>query len=144
MGYNASSPYTFYDQNNEIGKDGANTITNVGGGAVEAYGIYTRYQNNLKVANNTITSTTAGTKNIYGIYLTTANNASFDLYSNTVTIQFTPTDLFGNANFYGIYSCNRIFRILIYTTLPIKELIIVSTTYYHSFKGFINIKFFKP
>jgi trimeric autotransporter adhesin len=104
MGYNSATPYSFYDQNNEIGKDGANTITNVGGGTVEAYGIYTKYQNNLKVANNTITSTSAGTKNIYGIYLTTANNANLDLYSNTVTIQFTPTDMFGNANFYGIIS----------------------------------------
>ena len=105
MGYNHTvSPYAYFDQNNEIGKDGANFITNIGGSTVEAYGIYTKYQNNLKVANNTVTSNTAGTKNIYGIYLTTANNASYDLYGNTVTITFNPTDLFGNANFYAIYS----------------------------------------
>jgi len=104
MGYNhTASPYTYYDQNNEIGKDGANFITNIGGSTVEAYGIYTKYQNNLKVANNTITSTMGGTKNIYGIYLTTANNASYDLFNNTVTVQFSPTDTFGNAYLYGIY-----------------------------------------
>jgi hypothetical protein len=104
MGYNhTASPYTYYDQNNEIGKDGANNITNIGGGTVEAYGIYTKYQNNLKVANNMITSNTAGSKNIYGIYLTTASNASYDLYNNTVSITFNPTDLFGNANFYAIF-----------------------------------------
>ncbi len=103
-GYNhTTSPYAFYDQNNEIGKDGANTITNIGGGTVEAYGIFTKYQNNLKVANNMVTSSSAGTKNIYGIYLTTASNASYDLYSNTVSITFNPTDLFGNANFNAIY-----------------------------------------
>jgi trimeric autotransporter adhesin len=104
LGYNhTSAPYAFYDQNNEIGKDGANFITNVGGGVVEAYGIYTKYQNNLKVANNTVTSTTAGSKTIYGIYLTTASNASYDLYGNTVTITFNPTDLYGNNYFNGIY-----------------------------------------
>ncbi len=104
VGYNhTAAPYAYFDQNNEIGKDGANFITNIGGSTVEAYGIYTKYQNNLKVANNMITSTTAGTKNIYGIYLTTANNGSYDLYNNTVTVQFSPTDLYGNAYLYGIY-----------------------------------------
>ncbi len=105
MGYNhTATPYAYYDQNNEIGKDGANFITNVGGGVVEAYGIYTKYQNNLKVANNTITSNTAGTKNIYGIFLSVALNASYDLYGNTVTITFNPTEPNGNAYFYPIYS----------------------------------------
>ncbi len=102
-GYAAPAPYAFYDQNNEIGKEGPNLITNVGGGINEAYGLYTIYQNNLKVANNTVTSTTAGSKNIYGICLSTAINASYDMYGNTVSIQFTPTDLFGNDNFYPVY-----------------------------------------
>jgi hypothetical protein len=103
-GFNdAASPYAYYDQNNEIGKDAANFITNVGGGDVVAYGIYTRYQNKLIVANTTVTSVTEGDKSIYGIYLTTALNGSYDLYGNTVTIQFSPTDLWGNANFYPVY-----------------------------------------
>ena len=59
-GYADAAPYLFYDQNNEIGKDGANTITNIGGMNVVPYGIYAGGQNNLKVANNTITSAMNG------------------------------------------------------------------------------------
>jgi len=84
-------PYTYYDQGNEIGKDGANVITNVGGGTATGYGIYTIYQNALKVANNNITSTMAGTATEYGIFLTTANNGSYDLYNNNVSMQFSGT-----------------------------------------------------
>lgn len=105
-GYNdTNAPYSFYDQNNEIGEDGANFITNVGGGTVVAYGLFTKYQNNLKVANNTITSTTvsSGAPYLYGIYMTTANNASFDFYGNTVSIQYTPNDPWGNSSFYAVY-----------------------------------------
>ena len=41
-GYNhTSAPYNYYDQNNEIGKDGGNIITNVGGQTDPGYGIYT-------------------------------------------------------------------------------------------------------
>ena len=41
-GYNdATLPYAYLDQNNEIGKDGANIITNVGGLATNGYDIYT-------------------------------------------------------------------------------------------------------
>ena len=102
-GFASAAPYSFYDQNVEIGKDGANSITNVGGGDELAYGIYCSYQNNLKVANNSVTSnTTSGTKSLYGIYLTTALNASYDLYGNTVSIQFSPTEPNGNASFYPI------------------------------------------
>lgn len=102
-GFASASPYALYDQNNEIGKDGANYITNVGGGTVAAYGIYMIYQNNLTVANNTVTSTMGGTRDHYGICLTTASNASYDLYNNTVTMNFSATDG-ANANFYPIYS----------------------------------------
>ena len=101
-GYAAVSPFTYYDQNNEIGKDGANHLSNIGGGGAASYGIYTTYQNNLKVANNMLTGTTSGTRNFYGIYLSTASNASYDLYNNTVTMNFTPTDVGGNGNFYAI------------------------------------------
>ena len=97
----ATYPYVYYDQNNEIGKDGANIITNVGGGTGTGYGIYTIYQNALKVANNNITSTMAGTATEYGIFLTTSLNGSYDLYNNNVSMQFTGT---GAAdNLYAIY-----------------------------------------
>jgi trimeric autotransporter adhesin len=94
-------PYTFYDQGNEIGKDGANTITNVGGGTAIAYGIYGIYQNNIKVANNSITSNTlAGTVAHYGIFLTTGLNSSYDLYGNTVSMQFSGL---GTTSLYPVY-----------------------------------------
>lgn len=101
-GYNdVPAPYAFYDQNNEIGKDGANTITNFGGGSAIAYGIYSIYQNNLKVANNNVSGTMGGTQAHYGIFLTTAKNASYDLYNNTVSIQYTGT---GTTAFNAIYA----------------------------------------
>jgi hypothetical protein len=101
-GYNdPTAPYAYYDQSNEVGKDGANIINNVGGGSVIAYGIYAIYQNALKVANNIITSTMGGTNTNYGIFLTTAKNASYDLYANSVSMQFSGT---GTNALYPIYS----------------------------------------
>jgi len=106
-----SSTATYYDVFNEIGKDKdvVNNITNVGGGTASlvapynnasASGIYTIYQNNLKVVNNFVNSTMAGTKTVYGIYLTTATNANLDCFGNTVTLNFSPTDG-ANAAFNG-------------------------------------------
>jgi len=102
-GYNDPNiPYAYYDQFNEIGVSGPNTITHVAGGASNGYGIYTRYQNGHKIANNVITSTTgAGAGTAYGIYNTTSNNASYDLYGNSVSIQYSGT---GTSNLYAIYS----------------------------------------
>ena len=96
-----ASPYQFYDQNNEIGKDGTNNINNVGGDYVSAYGIFAKSQNNLKVANNHITSSMGGDGTPYGIYLTGAKNASYDLYNNYVSMQFTGG---ATTSFYPIYS----------------------------------------
>jgi trimeric autotransporter adhesin len=96
-----TAPYQYFDQNNEIGKDGANFITNVAGGTSAGYGIYTIYQNNLKVANNRVTSTMGGTQTAYGIYLAAARNASYDLYNNFVSLQFSGTG--GSANLYAIF-----------------------------------------
>lgn len=99
-GYNdATVPYTYYDQNNKIGYDGGNTITNVGGGSVVAYGIFTTNQNNLDVSNNILTSSMGGTQPHYGIYLSTAKNANYTLSGNYVSMQYT-----GNNAFYPIYS----------------------------------------
>jgi trimeric autotransporter adhesin len=100
---NTTAPYeTLFDQNNEVGVDGANIVTNVAGGSsIAGYGIYGIYQNNLKVANNNITSTMGGSGVPYGIFLTTARNASYDLYNNYISMQFSGT---GTTNFYPIYS----------------------------------------
>ncbi len=102
-GFNdVTAPYLYFDQNNEIGKDGTNIITNVAGQATTAgYGIYTTYQNNLKVANNNITSSMSGTGVPYGIYMTTANNGSYELYNNYVSMQYSATG--GSSNFNAIY-----------------------------------------
>ncbi len=106
-GYAASAPYTLYDSNNEIGVDGANAITNYGGGASTSYGIYSIYQTVLKVANNLISGGT-GTSTLYGIFISTGT--SVDIYSNTVTITGggTSSSLYGIRNNSGVstFTCN--------------------------------------
>lgn len=82
-GYNAPSPFTLYDQNNEIGADGGNTISNF----PEGTGIYTKYQNNLKIANNNITETTGSNLNIYGIQAESASGASGQIYGNVISLK---------------------------------------------------------
>lgn len=99
-GFNhTSAPYDLFDQNNEIGKDGGNTITNFGGSSVAMNGIYTIYQNNLKVANNSFTGVIGGTAQCAAIQLGSSANASLDLYGNTITLQYTGT----TGTFYGIF-----------------------------------------
>ncbi|OQY76206.1 MAG: hypothetical protein B6D44_00050, partial [Ignavibacteriales bacterium UTCHB2] len=84
-GYNnTTSPYALYDQNNEVGVGGANTVTNYGGGSATAYGFYAIYQNNLKVANNTFNG--SGTSTLYGIFASTGTSSNVDIYNNTVTV----------------------------------------------------------
>ncbi len=97
----ATAPYAYYDQSNEIGKDGGNSITGPGGSITACYGIYTSYQDRLTIAynlvNGTVTSSGAGT--CAGIQLNTANNANVNVYNNTVSIAYN-----GTANFYGLYN----------------------------------------
>ncbi|MDO9511894.1 MAG: hypothetical protein Q7J34_09055, partial [Bacteroidales bacterium] len=93
-------PYTYYDQGNEIGKDGANTFTSYGGGSATAYGIYAIYQNDFKIANNNFLGTIANTTGAaYAIYLSTMVNSNLDIYNNTITQVYN-----GTGAFYGIYS----------------------------------------
>jgi hypothetical protein len=102
-GYTDPGGETFLDQNNEIGKDGANTITNIGGNSIAsiACGIIGQNQNNLKVANNNITSTMGGAAYLVsGIYVINGKNASYDIYNNQVSIQYSGS---GSASFYPIY-----------------------------------------
>jgi len=102
-----TAPYTYYDQNNDIGSGSGNgnTITNFGSAASVAsygyaYGIYANYQNGMKIANSSITSGAGITTYIYGIYTVTANNANVDIYANTVTLTGAGT----TAYLYGIYN----------------------------------------
>jgi hypothetical protein len=103
IGFADANGTTFLDQNNEIGKDGANFITNIGGNTVSnagAYGILGQYQHALKVANNSITSTMAGNSlAAYGISLFNGKNSSYDIYNNSISIQYSGP---GNSSFYGI------------------------------------------
>ncbi|MBK7213346.1 MAG: hypothetical protein IPH88_08680 [Bacteroidales bacterium] len=71
----AGNLFAFYDQNNEIGKDGGNNIGSFGGSTVVSYGIYTKYQNNLKIANNSIIGSVTGTGGCSGIQLDASSNA---------------------------------------------------------------------
>ncbi|MCZ7611259.1 MAG: hypothetical protein M5U17_14005 [Ignavibacterium sp.] len=100
-GYNAISPFALYDQNNEIGSLAGNTIANYGGGSSTAYGIYTIYQNNLKVENNSISGTGAGT--LYGIFNSTGTSSNVDVIDNSITISSSATtnSMYGISNAMG-------------------------------------------
>ena len=101
-GYNdPASPYAFYDQVNEIGKDGGNTVTNPGGSTTAANGILTTYQDRLVIANNIITGTVANTTATFaGIQLGTDINANVNVYNNSIGVTFNGT----SGTFYGIWN----------------------------------------
>ncbi|MGC8858816.1 MAG: BNR-repeat neuraminidase N-terminal domain-containing protein [Ignavibacteria bacterium] len=100
-GYNdISAPYIYYDQFNYIGVGGRNIITNYGGGASTAYGIYAIYQNNIKVANDSINSTPGTTTTLYGIMMSTGSNSNVDIYNNVVSVQSSAT----TSSVYAIYN----------------------------------------
>ena len=65
----SSTAAGFLGNHNEIGVNGANSISNFGGGTASAYGMNLEYQNNLKVANTTVNngSGTGQTGALYGI-----------------------------------------------------------------------------
>lgn len=107
IGYASASPYTYYDQNNEIGSvvtgttPTGNTIGDYGS-TTTAYGIYGIYQNGLQVQGNTVDSTPAGTvlptSTLYGIMVTTGGSA--DILGNTVTAVSGSI----TSNCFGIYN----------------------------------------
>ncbi|WP_207494125.1 beta strand repeat-containing protein [Aridibaculum aurantiacum] len=87
-----SSPYNFYDQNIEVGKqDSGNIISDFAGGSVTAYGIYAIQQNNLKANYNSITGGDGTTSNLYGIFLGTSANANVDFDFNTIQLNIGTT-----------------------------------------------------
>lgn len=95
-GFNASAPYTLYDQSMKIGVDGGNTISNFPGGK----GIYTLYQNNLQIGNNTITEATGSNTTIYGIQVSTAYRAPVTIFNNTISLKngtSVATNIYGIA-----------------------------------------------
>lgn len=109
LGYNASTPFNLYDQNNEIGSDGGNTVTNFGGGSVAVYGISVGYQNNIKIINNTVNGGAGTTSTLYGILTSAGTNASATVTGNTVTVTCagTTTSLAGIYNTTGSTGTNN-------------------------------------
>ncbi|MEI6681394.1 MAG: T9SS type A sorting domain-containing protein [Bacteroidota bacterium] len=98
----ATAPYTYYDQNNDIGSVTGNTINNFGGGASTEYLVYVYYQNGVTIANSNISGTSAtGNSSIYGIYGGTAYNANASIYGNTVSIVQSAAT---TGYIYGIYN----------------------------------------
>ncbi len=93
-------PYAYYDQSNEIGKDGGNTIQGFGGSTVASNGIKTSYQDRLYISNNIISGNVNGNGASYGIQVGTAKNANVTISNNTVSI--TRPDA-TTAAFTGIY-----------------------------------------
>ncbi len=91
-GYAASSPYTLYDQGNDIGGSSAstaNTIRNYGGSAAGS-GVNLRYQNNVNVSYNVINNSIGGgvpaTSTLYGVYAQNGTNASASINNNTISL----------------------------------------------------------
>ena len=100
----AASPYTLYDQNNDIGGSSAataNTIQNYAG-ATAGSGINLRYQNNTNVAYNIINNTAGGgvpaTNTVYGVYAQNGTNSSTTITNNTVTLAQGTT----GSSLYGV------------------------------------------
>jgi len=91
VGFSATTPFTYYDQNNDIGGTSAatgNTIVNYGGlvgGSfyITNYAIYAVNQNNANVSYNTITQATDGLGAV-GVYVF-GTNSTFTCNNNNVT-----------------------------------------------------------
>ena len=113
QGYNASAPYTLYDQNNDVGGSTpatGNTITNFIGDLynISLYGIYGINQNNLNISYNTLNQLANGgvsaIGNPYGIYAG-GLNANFTINNNAVSLSLAA----GGTGFtqYGIYATSN-------------------------------------
>jgi hypothetical protein len=129
-GYAATSPFTLYDQNNDIGSIGGNTITNFGGGSATAYGIYSIYQNNINVENNSISGTGAST--LYGIFCSTGTSSNVDIVNNYITVSSTATAsaLYGINNAMGSTAAGNTVNIINNTVENCQYLTATSGTFY--------------
>jgi len=96
-GYGAAAPYDFYDQGNQIGVDGVSTrrsqVTNFGGAATTANGVFAANQNGLKIFKTYINSNggvnSTGTMN--GISTVTGTNSNIDIYNDTIVLAAAST-----------------------------------------------------
>jgi hypothetical protein len=94
IGFADVTPFTFADQNNDVGGDAistGNTIKNYGGGGTTspAAGVRTLAQYGINVSYNTINNNDGGGVNhaaiVRGIYLNTATSANATVSFNTIT-----------------------------------------------------------
>ena len=93
-GFNDVTPYTYYDQQNDVGglySYQGNTIQDFGGvAATTSYGVNDIYQNGHNISNNTINNTAGGgivsASIIYGIQYGNSVNAGGAISYNTITL----------------------------------------------------------
>lgn len=101
----SQTPYALGDKNNTVSTTGGgrSSITNFGGSAGTAYGIYSYYQSNITLSNTLITNRggTGHTGALYGIYnYSYYNSGNATISGDTVTL----ADTTGAAgNLYAIY-----------------------------------------
>ncbi|GEM_PF-1336426 len=90
-GFADVTPFTFYDQNNEIGVTAGNVITNFGGGSTTMRPIEAVRQNNFKINNNNLNGGTGTTTTTRAIYLSTNTNSTGEINNNTITLASSAT-----------------------------------------------------
>jgi hypothetical protein len=103
----SQTPYALGDNNNMLSTTGGgrSSITDFGGGAGTAYGIYSYYQSNVTLSNTLITNRagtgTGHTGSLYGIYnYSYYNKGNATISGDTVTLVDTTS---ATGNLYAIY-----------------------------------------
>jgi subtilisin-like proprotein convertase family protein len=104
-GFAAPSPYSLYDQNNDVGGSSAatgNTFQNYGGTAAGA-AVNFQNQNNANASNNSINNVAGGgavgTNALYGVYVQSGTNVSVNANGNIVNLTQGTT----SSATYGVY-----------------------------------------
>jgi subtilisin-like proprotein convertase family protein len=95
VGSAAASPYTFYDQNNEVGSSAlgtGNTINNFNGTAsIISSGIQADYQNGLLVSRNSLSNATGGGASavgtLNGIYFAAGAAGTYTVSNNALVLR---------------------------------------------------------
>jgi hypothetical protein len=104
-GFLSGAPFDFYDQGNEVGRDGVSAnrsqVINFGGAAFTANGIVATNQNNLKIFNTYINSNGGinSTGTLTGIFTNGGTNSNVDIYGDTITLASASA---GSNTLYGL------------------------------------------
>ena len=97
-GFPAGAPYDLYDQQNEIGRTTGNisSISNYGGGGIQAQGVNAISQNKIKIYRTNINNAggAIGTGILYGINLGAGTNSDVDVYNDTIALTSNATTSF--------------------------------------------------